>query len=695
MTLQPASAGPSLDWYLTRSTGAVALILLTAAIAAGVVDVERWSTPRWPRFRVDSVHRNVSLLAMAFLVLHILTSVLDSFAPIALTDSVIPFIGSYRPIWLGLGAVSFDLLIAVTVTSLVRRRIGFGTWRAVHWLTYASWPVALLHSFGSGSDVKSAWLLVLSIGCLLVVLAAMLARVISGWPATSAAAALRSAAPVPSRCSSSCGCRAVRWAANGHAARVRRRRCCPTARPQRGRVGERVDAATPGLGGAVGGGPAPLGLPRLLSGIPDQGSMTLGEHAEVHGALPARARRGRRGGRERADALIEEIAAAGLLGRGGAGFPTATKMRAVAGGRGRPIVVANGAEGEPASLKDHTLLELLPHLVLDGAILAAEAVGADEVVIAACEYAGASVEGVSLAIAEREAAAGPEIPALRLVILPGHYVAGEESALVNFLGGGPAKPLFTPPRPFERGVNRRPTLVNNVETLAHIALIARHGAAWFRQLGTPTQPGSALVTLSGPVAHPGVYEIEHGASLASLIEAGGGATARLRGALLGGYAGSWIGAERLHGLGLSNEHLAPHGATLGAGVVLLLSEEACPVAETARLARWLAEQSTGQCGPCVHGLDALALTLEQIAAGVTEGRATERVDRLASLVSRRGACSHPDGTANLILSALEAFPSEFAEHARRGPCQGCAAAGELPLPLRLVSDETLRHRVRT
>jgi methionine sulfoxide reductase heme-binding subunit len=191
-----AASGPSLDWYLTRSTGAVALLLLTVAIALGVVDVRRFSTPRWPRFIVDSLHRNVSLLAMAFLVLHILTSVLDSFAPISLLDSVIPFAGSYRPFWLGLGAVSFDLLIAVTVTSLLRRRMGYAGWRATHWLTYASWPIALLHGFGTGSDVKSIWLLVLSISCLAVVAVAVLARVIAGWPehATRRGAALGGAA---------------------------------------------------------------------------------------------------------------------------------------------------------------------------------------------------------------------------------------------------------------------------------------------------------------------------------------------------------------------------------------------------------------------------------------------------------------------------------------------------------------------
>jgi methionine sulfoxide reductase heme-binding subunit len=183
MSASLASAGPSLYWYLTRSTGAVALVLLTFAIALGVIDVERWSTPRWPRFVVDSLHRNVSLLAMVFLAIHILTSVLDSFAPISLTDAFIPFTGSYRPFWLGLGAVSFDLLLAVTLTSLLRRRMGFATWRAVHWLTYASWPVALLHGLGTGSDVKTGWLLALSIGCLAVVVAAVLARSLRGWPA--------------------------------------------------------------------------------------------------------------------------------------------------------------------------------------------------------------------------------------------------------------------------------------------------------------------------------------------------------------------------------------------------------------------------------------------------------------------------------------------------------------------------------
>ena len=183
MTVVPlAASGGSAYWYLTRSTGIVSLLLLTLAVALGVLDVRRVSSTHWPRFVVDALHRNVSLLAMAFLALHILTSVLDSFAPISIVDALVPFVGSYRPFWLGLGALAFDLLLAVTITSLLRRRVGFGAWRAIHWLTYASWPIALLHGFGTGSDVKSAWLLAPSIACLVVVLAAVVVRVLAGWP---------------------------------------------------------------------------------------------------------------------------------------------------------------------------------------------------------------------------------------------------------------------------------------------------------------------------------------------------------------------------------------------------------------------------------------------------------------------------------------------------------------------------------
>jgi sulfoxide reductase heme-binding subunit YedZ len=177
-----AVSGPSAYWYLTRSTGAVTLILLTLTIALGVADVQRLSSHRWPRFVVDSLHRNVSLLAVLFLLVHILTSILDGFAHISLLDALVPFVGSYRPFWLGLGALALDLMLAITFTSLLRRRMGYSTWKATHWLAYACWPIALLHGLGTGSDVKSTWLLSLSIGCLAVVLIAVLARAAAGWP---------------------------------------------------------------------------------------------------------------------------------------------------------------------------------------------------------------------------------------------------------------------------------------------------------------------------------------------------------------------------------------------------------------------------------------------------------------------------------------------------------------------------------
>jgi NADH:ubiquinone oxidoreductase subunit F (NADH-binding) len=434
-------------------------------------------------------------------------------------------------------------------------------------------------------------------------------------------------------------------------------------------------------------------LPRLLRGIRAHGAPTLEEHVALHGPMPIGRDARRRRQREHAATLIDEIELSGLTGRGGAAFPTARKLRAVAGARGRAIVIANGVEGEPASLKDRTLLETLPHLVLDGGLIAAAAVGADELIVCACESAPAGVEAIERAIAERgRERSGSRTPRASFAAVPGHYVAGQETALLNYLAGGPAKPTFTPPMPFEQGLGRRPTLINNAETLAHIALIARHGAAWFRQLGTASQPGSTLVTLSGPVAHPGVYEIENGASLSSLIEASGGTTARVRAALLGGYAGAWIGGGHLQGVALSQERLAPHGATLGAGVVLLLSEAACPVAETARAARWMAGQSAQQCGPCVHGLDALAQTFEEVASGAADARAAQRLRRLASLTARRGACAHPDGAVNMILSALEVFQAELADHARHGACDGCARTGELPLPLRPLSDERSRRK---
>ncbi|HWH09493.1 MAG TPA: ferric reductase-like transmembrane domain-containing protein [Solirubrobacteraceae bacterium] len=176
------TVGPSAYWYLTRSSGIVALVLLTGSVAVGVLDVARVGGPRWPRFVVDGVHRTVSLLAVVFLAVHILTAVLDSFAPISLVNALIPFTGTYRPLWLGFGALATDLLIAVTLTSIARRRLGHRAWRVTHWLAYACWPIAVIHGLGTGSDVTQAWLQWINAACVLVVLGAVAARAIVGWP---------------------------------------------------------------------------------------------------------------------------------------------------------------------------------------------------------------------------------------------------------------------------------------------------------------------------------------------------------------------------------------------------------------------------------------------------------------------------------------------------------------------------------
>lgn len=180
-----ASIGPSAYWYLARGTGAVALVLLTASVVIGVLGSLRFSGGRWPRFAVDTVHRDVSLLVMVLLVIHIVTSVLDSFAPIALSDAAIPFASSYRPLWLGLGALSFDILVALVITSLLRRRLGYERWRAIHWFAYACWPIAVLHGLGTGSDTKVWWMLALTAACVAVVVWAVLARVARTAPAES------------------------------------------------------------------------------------------------------------------------------------------------------------------------------------------------------------------------------------------------------------------------------------------------------------------------------------------------------------------------------------------------------------------------------------------------------------------------------------------------------------------------------
>ncbi|HET8529478.1 MAG TPA: NADH-ubiquinone oxidoreductase-F iron-sulfur binding region domain-containing protein [Gaiellaceae bacterium] len=375
---------------------------------------------------------------------------------------------------------------------------------------------------------------------------------------------------------------------------------------------------------------------RLLAGVrTDRRTLTLAEHRRLHGPLDDDPR-----------SLIETLAAAGLRGRGGAGFPTARKLAAVRAAGRRAVVVVNGAEGEPAAAKDRTLLGYVPHLVLDGAVAAARAVRAREVLVGAHPSVCAVVER---AIGERD---DGKIE-LQAVAVPDTFVAGEETALVQFLNGGPALPTFTPPRPFERGVRRLPTLVQNAETLAHVALIARRGAAWFRAVGTEEEPGTTLVTLAGAVRSPGVYEIETGQPLSALLADAGGVASEPRAFLVGGYFGTWLPASAVD-VPLADAALARYGAALGARAVVVLPRDRSGIAETARILRYLAEQSAGQCGPCVYGLAAVADDFARLAR--RDGRVDRaRLERRLGLIAGRGACSHPDGAVRLAASALQVF----------------------------------------
>ena len=412
-------------------------------------------------------------------------------------------------------------------------------------------------------------------------------------------------------------------------------------------------------------------VPRLLAGMSYDEPADLGAHERQYGPLPLPGRRPER--------LIDVVEASGLTGRGGAGFPAGRKLRSVATRPGGAVVVANGAEGEPASCKDRLLLTRLPHLVLDGITLAAETVGATEAYL--CVHRSERVLRASLehAVAQRDAAGLDPVP-IQVTGIPGRYVASEQSAIVQYLNGGPGKPTFAPPRPHERGVRGRPTLVHNVETLAHIALIARYGDCWFRSAGIPSAPGSMLVTVSGAVGRPGVYEIEMGTPIGQVVMLAGGPAEPLQAILTGGYFGTWLPARVAGPVPMTQAGLKQAGGALGAGILVALPASSCPLAETARVIRYLADEGAGQCGPCAFGLPALASAVADLAYQGGRRRAIDQITTLIPLVEGRGACRHPDGATQLVRSALRSFGADAQRHDLHGCCAGVRRAPLLPLP---------------
>jgi NADH:ubiquinone oxidoreductase subunit F (NADH-binding) len=392
--------------------------------------------------------------------------------------------------------------------------------------------------------------------------------------------------------------------------------------------------------------------PSRTRGLLDGPGPSFGEHLAAHGPLPV----------VDPHTLVEE---AGLLGRGGAGFPTAAKLRSVATAaaatRRAPVVVANGSEGEPAAAKDATLLVLAPHLVFDGLALVVGSLGATTAFLAADP---ALLPALSAHLAERSDPVG-----VRLHAVAQAFLSGEESALCAALEGKPALPRTKFPPVRERGVDGRPTLVLNVETLARLALIAR---------GNDLAAASMLVTRRmeiGGTPWVDIVDVPLGTRVGDVLRLD-----EAQAVLIGGYAGTWVEAGRAAHLHLDRASLAPAGAALGAGVLAALPADRCGLAETARVVGYLAGESAGQCGPCLNGLPRIAAALDLLARpGPAPSGLLRDVQRWSGLLPGRGACSHPDATVRLVASSLRVFSDELARH-RAGRCHGRSAAPFLPVP---------------
>jgi NADH:ubiquinone oxidoreductase subunit F (NADH-binding) len=333
-------------------------------------------------------------------------------------------------------------------------------------------------------------------------------------------------------------------------------------------------------------------------------------------------------------------------------------------------------EGEPASQKDRALLFGAPHLVLDGADIVAAAIGSREIAVCVADNRDANAHALRSALAERSGAGVGHIP-VKVFQPPGRYVTGEESALVAWLAGSPAHPQFRATKGIPLTIKRRPVLVHSAETLAHIALIARHGAAWFRAVGHPDAPGTCLVTVSGPVAHPGVCEVEVGMPVGTILERAE-VIAPIGAVVVGGYGGTWLRS------GLLDTPYAPGplrvvGGTMGAGILAAIPATSCGIAETARVATYMANESAGQCGPCVFGLHAVAQDLVELARGHGDSHTLDRLHHRLGMVEGRGACGHPDGVVRFVRSALEVFAPDASAHARHRPCAGSARRAVLPV----------------
>lgn len=397
--------------------------------------------------------------------------------------------------------------------------------------------------------------------------------------------------------------------------------------------------------------------PSILSSWQALATNDLTAHVAHHGPMPIVDDRF-------AELLLRAVGSVSLAGRGGGGFPAARKLAAHRRLRRAGTLVVNAMEGEPASAKDHALLSCVPHLLLDGAEVAAAVAGCDEIVVCVPDDRDEMAAPLMVAIGERRTSRRTRAP-IAVARPPGRYVAGEESALVAWLERGMSAPTFRLDKAVPLQLSRSPVLVHNAETIAHLALIAREVAA-NGATGQVAVRRTTLVTVSGAVDRPGVYEIPLGMRVSDVIGLAAPA-APVRAALIGGFGGRWIGPEALH-TPFDMDSLREVGAAPGAGVIVALPEDACGLAETARIASYMARESAGQCGPCVFGLPAIADDVATLARGSYDRHLLRRLWARLSLVAGRGACRHPDGVAAMVASALEVFGADVARHAKGDPC---------------------------
>lgn len=374
-------------------------------------------------------------------------------------------------------------------------------------------------------------------------------------------------------------------------------------------------------------------------------------------------------GPARTGALLDELEASGLTGRGGAAFPTARKARLIREQRSHnKFMVVNAMEGEPASHKDRTMLGANPHLVLDGAEYLASIIGAKNIAVCVSRDNPAAVNHLKRAIHERERRSlrGAK---LELHTPPWRYVAGEESALVHWLDDNESLPQYRPERPHIMRIGHGPVLVDNAETCANVGLIGRFGAEWYRGVGTTANPGSTLVSVSGAIDQPAVLEVALGTPLRAILAAAG-ADINPQAVLLGGYGGTWFDGSKIDAP-YANETLQALGATVGAGIIMVLPREGCGIVETQRMARWMANESARQCGPCAFGLPAIAEDLTLLTQNSRDPQAAyQRLIERCGVIEGRGACRHPDGVVRLVRTAIQVFAADIENHLRGGHCAG-------------------------